>query len=436
MEAFMLLDTTPKYSMLCELDLTFQGRIDQAACEEAFAFALARNPLFTHTIDKLKNGALVWKDSGQLPPLRWLDLDEPFDATYGAPFDLMKQSGLRIWVRRGADKSQVLLHFHHACGDGMGVNGFVEDFLVGYHNALGMGPAIKPRPLEFERLKTRGEIGMGGRSLLRKIYDVFVGSYEGIKFLWQRPAPLAAGPNAPTGELLRPSYINVRLSEATTRGLRRLASSSGATTNDLLMRDLFLVLGRWNETHEGLPARRNLRVLMPQNLREGEDYRMPLANAMSFAFVTRRASWLIRPAALLDSIREETEAIRKGKLSLYFLGGLGAMRDLGLLKSIIKGPFCFSTTILTNMGDPLKNFVAALPRVEGGVQTGNLVYQGMFGVPPMRPRTSVSYSIFNHGSTMSITSRWDERRIHPQDGRQLLHEYVNQLNATAEQAGA
>jgi hypothetical protein len=441
MEAFMVMDSRPGYGMHCDLDLSFAGRIDRAAFEAGLAFALERNPLFRFTIARQQNGKLAWQDSGQSPSVQWISLDDPLDASYGATFDLMSRPGLRIWVRRGEDESKVLLHVHHACGDGLGVNGFIEDLLVGYHNAFPGCAPIEPRPLEIERLKTRGEIGMGTRSLWRQFTDVFVGAREGAKLLFQQPVSIAAtralAPSDPATALpMRPFYISARLSAATTRGLRQLAKQADATTNDVLLRELFLLLANWNERHGGLPAGKRLRILMPQNLRENEDYKMPLANAISFAFVTRKASWCARPAELLESIRQETAAIRDGKLSLYFLGCMQTMRSWGLLQKIADGPFGFGAAILTNIGDPSRQFIAKLPRIDDAVQAGNVRYHGMVGVPPTRPRTGVVFTVANHGPTMSITYRWDPHQFDPQSGRQILDEFVAQLNATAQSSVA
>lgn len=431
MEEFMIVDSTPHYPMMCDLELTFQGRIDREAFEHGLEFALGRNLLFRSTIRRLPSGQRAWHPCETRPVVQWVSLEAPLDDSYGAPADFVSQPGLRVWVRQGDNESRVLLHFHHACADAIGGFGFIEDFLVGYHNATPDSVPIEPRPLEPERLLTRGEIGMGGRSWWRQFTDVFAGAREGIKFFAQRPAPLAAVAGSEGGVSPRPSFVTTMLSDEVSGSLRRLASESGATTNDLLMRELFIALARWNRAQGGLSARRRLRILMPQNLRERDDYMLPLTNAMSFAFVTRKSGWCERPAAMLDSLREETEAVRKGKLSLYFLGGLGSIRSAGLLKPVLRGPFCFATAVLSNLGEPSRRFVTPLPRVSGGVQAGNLIFQHVLGVPPTRPNTHVVFTIANHGPAISVTSKWDHHRYNPTDGRRIHDDYVAQLESTA-----
>ncbi len=99
------------------------------------------------------------------------------------------------------------------------------------------------------------------------------------------------------------------------------ASSLGGTLNDLLLRDQFLVLRQWNARHGGAGSPW-LRINVPATLRTREDALMPAANALGFAFLTRRGRACDDANALFDSIRRETETIRKYRLGLYFVGGL------------------------------------------------------------------------------------------------------------------
>ena len=99
---------------------------------------------------------------------------------------------------------------------------------------------------------------------------------------------------------------------------------------------------------------------MPQNLREKSDYATPAANVMSFAFMTRSAALCDKPDELLKSISEETAAVKRGKLSIYFTAGLETLRGKKLLETVLRRPWCFSTAVLTNVGDPTRRFGADL----------------------------------------------------------------------------
>ena len=158
---------------------------------------------------------------------------------------------------------------------------------------------------------------------------------------------------------------------------------------------------------------------------------MPSANVMAFAFVTRRADRCDNPESLLQSIHEETEAVRRGQLSRYFIGGLAAVQSAGALDWLLRRPICFSTAVLTNLGDPTRRFVARFPRSAAGLVVGNLVFRGLAGGPPLRPLTRAAFSIFNSAKTLSVSLKSDPHNFSPGDMRRLLDRYLEQLASTS-----
>ncbi len=433
LESFMLADARADYPMMCDIELEFEGSLDRGAFESALAFALARNPLFTCRVETSRRGALHWVLTDQMPPVQWVSLDAPLDDSYGAMADLTSQSGLRIWVRQGRNCTKVLLHFHHACGDALGSFGFIGDLFAGYSVSCPVSRAVTPRSIDPQRLTRRGEAGLGDRSWWRRACDSIAGPREGLRFFLQSPRPLAPSANVEATEsAVRPTFITATCPEEVTSRLREKAHAARATTNDIMLRDLYRVMRRWNTDHGEPPGRRRLRILMPQNLRSAADYTMPAANVMSFAFVTRAAHLCDAPEEMLESIREETEAVRRGRLSLYFLGGLGALQSNGLLKTVLNRPFCFATAVLTNLGDPTRRFGTSFARSPQGLVVGDVVLRGVAAVPPLRPQTRAAFSVVNHAGSMSISLKWDPRQLSRLDAEQLLGQYVAQLNATSQ----
>ncbi len=148
---------------------------------------------------------------------------------------------------------------------------------------------------------------------------------------------------------------------------------------------------------------------------------------MSFAFVTRRAERCDDPDELLRSIRAETEAVRRHKLSLYFLGGIAALQAAGILNWLLRRRICFATAVLTNLGDPTRRFVARFPRSGERLVVGNLLLIRITGVPPVRPMTRSVWAVFQTASTLTISLKCDPRCYCPLDVERLLGEYVSQL---------
>jgi hypothetical protein len=274
---------------------------------------------------------------------------------------------------------------------------------------------------------------LGGRSIWRKLHDGAVGAKEGAKFFLQKPQLLAsagdARPNA--AESNRPTYVTANVNEETVAGLRRVATCANATTNDVLLRDLYATMRHWNAEHGLTPGRRQVRILMPQNLRSNSDYSMPAANVMSFAFVTRRAHQCDDPAALLESIREETAAVRKGHLSLYFLGGLETLQANRLLDLVLNRQLCFASAILTNVGNPIRRFGTSFARSSHGLAIGNVMLRGIAAVPPLRPQTRAAFAVSSSGPSLTINLKWDPQHLSTLDAERLLSHYVAQLRISA-----
>jgi hypothetical protein len=435
MESFMVADSHVDYPMMVDLELKLKGSIDRAAFDAGLAFAIARNPLFTCLIEPTKQGTLAWVPTDRMPHVDWAPLGAPFDAGYDRLLDLTQEIGLRIWVRQGQEKSSVLLHYHHACADGMGGIAFVEDLMVGYAAAYSNNTPVSPRTLDPSRLKARGEVGIVGRTLRRRITDSFIGAREGLRFALQKPHPLepARASTVGSSELpLRPGFITESCSNEVTLGLRRVATSVGATVNDLLLRDLFLTLRRWNAARNPTNDHGNLRIMMPQNLRTREDIKMPAANVMSVAFLTRKAQLCDTPDKLLRSLQEETEAVRRGQLSLYSLGALATLQSAGLQDRLLQRPTCLSTAVLTNIGNPSRRLTARFPRTAEGMTSGNVAYDGIGGVPPVRPLTRAAFTATSSSDSIDICLKCDAKTFTASDTKSLLDEYLAQLRATAE----
>jgi putative ABC transport system ATP-binding protein len=155
---------------------------------------------------------------------------------------------------------------------------------------------------------------------------------------------------------------------------------------------------------------------------------------MSFAFLTRHSLACHGSRELLESIRVETDAIRRGQLSLYFVGGLSTVQSVGALPSLLASRFCFATAVLTNLSDPTRRFVTRFPRTAQGLVVGDLVLEGIAAVPPVRPGTRAVFGIINTAGTFSVSLKWDPLIYSPQEAQHLLSAYVAQLQATADAA--
>jgi hypothetical protein len=438
MEAFLVADGRASYPMMADIQLHIRGVLDRDLFEAALEAALVRNPLFRCLLGRDPRLGPVWLPTTEMPSIGWAALGAPLDERYDATVDLTTEIGLRIWVRQGADRATVLLHFHHACADALGTFAFVEDLLAAYAVRCPGEQVVVQRPLAPARLLRRGLASIPPRNWYQQIFDLLVGGREALRFFLQSPRqiagalPVDSGPAAQNIAQAAPNEMQTRaLGPALTRQLRGVASEAGVTVNDLLLCDMFATMRRWNIEHGQADGRGRLRILMPQNLREPKDAATPAANIMSFAFLTRRSDRCQDSRALHKSVHTETEAIRRGRLSAYFLGSLATALSAGVLDKLLASRICFSTVVLSNFGVPARRFVTEFPRASDGLIVGNTVFCGLTGVPPTRPGTRAAFAVVTSAEDLTISVKCDPRYFAPVDAARLLDEYVNQVAATA-----
>ncbi len=322
-------DDNVDYPTTYPVELSFSGRLDRAALRRALGQALSRHPLVGARVDDSGPKLPRWNAGPEEPPeIDWADLSQPIEGRAVAYIDLRRESGLRVWVRESADVSRVVLQFHHACCDGIGMFQFLEDWLACYASAVDSSAPCGSRSWTPSGLATAAALRPTTRRGHRSARpcatcSVVAGVWGDI--MLSRPARLAA-PSRTAGEKPAESEgVGLDLHTNTfttdeTRALREAARALGVTTNELLARDVLQVVRGWNRLHGGAGAR--LRLNVPVNVREPSDATMPATNRIGFAFVAPSKRDYRDPRRLLESVRRQMQRVKEWKLGLYFLGGL------------------------------------------------------------------------------------------------------------------
>lgn len=433
-EVFMLADDRSDYPMTFVIQLRLTGQVDRVAFEAALVETLQRHPLLRAFIQTGKGGLPCWMLAEEAAPaVDWAEEGTPTVCPRGERIDLASETGLRVWVRQGPLAARVVLQFHHACCDGTGAYRFIGDLLAGYgmRTALGdQSPSLGTMQTGLLRNRKQRMLGVAGESAwgLRR---------RAIRAAWRilsrRPRPLAA-PRAAggNGDTLSefPGFLCASLDRAAQQRLRDVAGQFGATLNDLLLRDLFLTLEAWNRRQAC--GRRRLRIMMPTDLRGGEDFEMPAANLTSYTFLTRRARQCASPDKLLEGIRNETSLIKHRRAGTEFADMvLTASRVRWLLPFCLSRDVCLATAVLSNAGDPSRRFTAQFPRQAGRAVCGNLVLEEITGVPPLRRKTRATFSVSQYGRCLSISLRCDPHLFNQTDTAALLDSYIQRLRTSA-----
>jgi hypothetical protein len=308
----------------------------------------------------------------------------------------------------------LLVQFHHAITDGIGIFDFIEDLLLLYNREIVRRSghlaesAPAPPPRRQELLHSRGRFHLNLLDWWRRLpWDM--ARYRA--FFRRQPTPLRLEGEAP-GE--RPSPVHPGMSpldaavrevwsEARTKALSAEAKAQGVTLNDLLVTRYFRALREWQGEKRG-----PIRVSVPTSLRLPADAELPSTNVVSMVFLDRTEDVIRDEGALLASVATEMRRIKDQRLGLAMIRILTWFARLpGVLALFFRLPICQTTSVLTNLGRPFAG--SPLMGQDGLVRAGDVTMTGVDTLPPVRPLTTVSLSVNGYAGKLSLTLRYDGR---------------------------
>jgi hypothetical protein len=426
-EVYMVVDDRPQYRMTFIMQLDFTGHADAAALEASLPQALARHPLLTAQLDQ-STRPWRWHQGEPTTTLTVLPLEQDVDHFAGAPIDLVSGRGTRFWLKTVPGGAQLVGEFHHACADGIGALQFYGDWLAAYAAIVN---AVAPAwtQLAPERLQTRGEARWPPPPHPISFWQAARGTLvEAGRWLTRYPAVIAA-PKKPR-PLTNSSFgglLSHTFDAQQTRALRNAAREQNVTLNDLLLRDLFVAIERWNHAQDASGGGW-LQINMPTSLRRGDDDEMPAANVIGYAFLARRAVDCADEKALLQGLAHDTKAIRVWGLGNLFLNGLhNAMRLPGMMNWFARPGRCMATAVFSNLGDPQRRMSARLPRTDGRLTAGELVLQRVIAAPPIRQGTRAAFLASTCGSELTLCASVDRKAFSGDQASELFATWLRRI---------
>ena len=440
-ERFMWSDDRPRFPLVFQVNLCFEGQLDPGVMREAFRFAIGRHPLLRATIQATGRAAAWvapatgWPELGVYPRSRQ---DEPRLAA----IDLTKSPGLQGWMRETADGWDIKLLFHHACCDGQGARMLIQDLVLAYAVLRGVSRHHNPFfKLDISDLDRRGS------------YPPAIGRAAGFawklqNFWWffsRRPLPTATTASlggasqsggdkavaAVDGAASGADAVGVGLcshtfSAADSARLQDPQRRDGVSLNAVAVAILFSLIGQWQRRHGVNPAAW-VRISVPCDLRGREDERMPAANRYTYVFLNRRVAECGSWVQLLAGVQAELHERLQTRFGVNFLARLKLLANRPrLMRWVLGRATCFSTAVLTNLSDPSRRLRKRLPVDEDhffwleGARCHNL----NVCTPPLRPRTHWGIGIFEYAGRITVTFRYDTETIAAADAEQLLARYI------------
>ncbi|RMF38433.1 MAG: chromosome condensation protein [Planctomycetota bacterium] len=427
----MFLDDSPEYPMTFAEQYEFSGQIDRTAFEAAYQEALDRHPLLTAIIQPAKANRDCWVASPRRPQIDWGDWEAPITLPQGEFINLREDPGLRVWVRQDDQRAAITLQFHHATVDGIGSYQFLGDVLQGY--ARRTGGTDVPELVELDPKSLRDRNRSGFEPLMTN--DQMEHGYRELwEFMKRRIAPVAP-PADPAGRRPPPPFPGIRsysFDKDAYKQLRLGCQREGLTVNDALVSELLLTLRDWNRQFGRHILPRGLCIMVPMDLRRPDEPLRTACNCVTYALLRRSHRELQDESGMADFVRQEMTRL---KTERYFTGFAKLMVmarwNPKMAKLILRSPKCFASAIVSNTGDPTKSFYAALPRVGGRVQCGNLTLESVSGVPPLRKKSRVTISIFTYLRELKICMRCSPHHFSAAGTQQLLDAFVARLQSIA-----
>ena len=429
-ERYMLIDERPEYPMTFWLKLEFDGVPCQTAMNDAFAETIQRHPLLTAQL-KGEGKDTIWvAPSDSLPKLKWYTAENYQQQAVRKHLDLQREGGVSGHIITSEESSSISLLFHHAACDGIGSFRFVNDLLAKYaHHITGKNDIPRLPRNNSADLKFRGTFEIKPPSPVSQYQIIKSFVSETWKQFSRHPQPVCSNKHSldsvdqtqqPMIQFTVPSDLQERLEEK--------AKNERATLNDLLLRDLFLTIRQWNESQNTPMSKRWIRITMPTNMRRTRDLKMPAANMIGYAMLTRRGSDCENAQKLLSSISSETQEILKWGMGGMFIEAIrNALKVPGLLKYITHRKSCISSAVLSNLGEVKKQFKGSFPCKNGRLVAGNLTVTSFFAAPPVRPDTNIALFILKYAGKLSISLRWDPLVLNQEDSEKLFSLYLNFL---------
>lgn len=435
-ERYMLADSQPGFPMETSMQLHFGGPLDPNLFRQALAVALDRHPLMTARLVG-RGWRRCWQLVDQPKVDEVLEMAPDFTsflAERRMHFNLAERGGLRVQLHVGSAESVITLSAHHAVTDGVGAFQFVADCFAVYQAYHQGRPTPPLPPFSSDALAQRGRPRWIVAVPITR-WQAFRGTVrEASQWILRRPQPLLGTHQKTTCEPPLPGLRYETLSMAETRALRSFAKAHQATLNDLLLRDLFVTLAKWQRRQASTRPQHWLRINVPTNLRLPGEAPTPSANIIGFAFLTHRIGETDDRPLLLRNVAAEMDAIRRWNLGQLFLDGLARAESIpGALRWFTRSRRCWATTVLSNLGDVRRFMQPVLQRVGREYRLGDAPLRKVVAAPPVRPQTHAAFLASICQEELTITMRAHPDRLSDDQQQQLLRAYLDELRQTATQ---
>lgn len=430
-EELMLHQDSNAFPTNCFVRMRFRGRLDETGFRAAALTAVARHPLL-HARVQRHRGRYHWHVDEPNPSISWCDQANDEQPAFRR-LNIESEHGLKFAVCLREHESELMVQFHHACCDGLAIFQVVHELLLAYAMQVDEKAGVSLPEIDLSLLQNRGSIGLTTGSFLRLASRQAVGLRGVWQFLTRKPSHLLPHRVPQRDEPAPPSFPSViahHFQPDVSAGVRRAAKLAKVTQNDLLIRDLFLALEEFRQSHGVHDPTAWLRLMIPVSMRRKHQYQAPAANIVSSVFLDRRAIDMEEPEHLLQDLSEEMSLIKHRQLNHLFLHSLWAQRMLPQgLQRTARPKRCQTTVVFTNLSRVFAR--SSLPRIDGRLQCGDVVLLSVEAIPPIARHLNAALGVSWYANQMTITLHHDPRAVSHEAAGELLGGLVRRMRESA-----
>ena len=432
-ERYHLSDDTPQNPNVIVCDLHVRGDVDLEIATSALREVAKRHPMISARLEGSEwniapsNADLVsWEVCGVAESRQ-----EKGDLR---TIDIANGLACRFLLRQQEAGALLSFRLHHAAADGGGGLQAVSDWLVTYHRLKTSETNPRSRDTDPKMLPQRNHLHLLSRKFIFKLWVQPIAILGATKFLFRRIQPVK--PRDPTQSNSLPkdfTTLQAALNAGQLARLKQEAEACNTTVNEMILRALFLALHDFRKSYGYYKAGEWLRLIVPVSIRSFSDRRLSASNRASMVQLDRTDRDFNDPKGLLWGLNYELTNIRKWNLEKTFLVLVRCFSVIpGWIGRIAAKDICRATSVLTNLGNPFDRL--KLQRIDGKLQSGNLILDDVKLVVPLRRNTPVGFATLRYAGEQKICLHFDPVEIDCYEAQVLMEKVFQYLTPSTENA--
>jgi hypothetical protein len=432
-EEYMLCDDRPGWPMTFWIRLEFSRALDTERLQQAVLATAARHPLLSARIARDRRGRPYWVPASPEGIVHRYESSKsatrvPTEAT----IDLASEAPWRVWKSVRDDDPIVWLEFHHAVCDGAGAFRALDDLLIAYRDGAPLPSLLVHDKWDQVARRHRTDTLTRFRD---RVGHWFWMIWRIVAYLITSPASLdARKPGAVEAEHRNDkdrAAAEIRsCSLGSVQAFRAAARQRECTINDLILRDFLDSLADVFSRRQ--PTRRHrLRLFVPMDLRGNPENQCEVANVVGMLHLDRLVGPGDTGSISLPHLAKEMSFYRRHRMGRALVVSIEAATFLlGSPRLLLNPNQCFSTSVLTNLRDPLT--ASELTAADGRVHVGSTILESIDVVPPVRSRTPACFGVITYGDELRLSMRFQPEALSTDEAEFLFDRMVQRLNQSTE----